>query len=415
MSEVTEKAEALNKKMSNFEAQIEKTATKEALEAVSKELKESRTLSEGNHKELLEKIQKQGETITAMDVASQKAVQKTFKDALSEEIAKNKETIESISKEQGSGKFIVIKAVGAMTTGSQSVPADGIPPLQAVQSFPPSNVNLNGTFIDSLVSIQTTSVASLGYTETVPKDGDYGFVAEGGTKPQIDFKIETDFAKPNKVAAHMVLTEEAVTDIPRLQSIASDYLFKKHNLKREAGIISGDGTGETPKGITSYGRSFVAGSMANKVVSPNVMDVINAGITDIFTTHNYEDETPYMANAVLLNPTNFFLDIVSAKDSRGLPLFPTAALFNRVNIGGVTIYPTEKVAEGKILIADLSKYNVGNYVPYSLRVGWINDQLITNQFTMVGESRFHTWVKKLDEQAFLYDDIATIKAAIQSS
>ena len=37
---------------------------------------------------------------------------------------------------------------------------------------------------------------------------------------------------------------------------------------------------------------------------------------------------------------------------------------------------------------------------------------IKNQFVILAESRFHAFVKKLDEQAFIYDDIATIKTAI---
>ena len=41
-----------------------------------------------------------------------------------------------------------------------------------------------------------------------------------------------------------------------------------------------------------------------------------------------------------------------------------------------------------------------------------NDDFIKNQFVILGESRFHAFVKKLDEQAFIYDDIATIKTAI---
>jgi hypothetical protein len=33
-------------------------------------------------------------------------------------------------------------------------------------------------------------------------------------------------------------------------------------------------------------------------------------------------------------------------------------------------------------------------------------------FTMVGESRYFQFVKELDKQAFIYDDIATVQAAI---
>ena len=62
---------------------------------------------------------------------------------------------------------------------------------------------------------------------------------------------------------------------------------------------------------------------------------------------------------------------------------------------------------------DLSKYNTTNYVGYNVKIGWVNDDFIKNQFVILGESRFHAFVKKLDEQAFIYDDIATIKTAIE--
>jgi len=81
----------------------------------------------------------------------------------------------------------------------------------------------------------------------------------------------------------------------------------------------------------------------------------------------------------------------------------------------VTIIPFEDITAGKIFVADLSKYNISRWEGYTVKIGWINDQLITNQFTMVGESRFHAFVKKLDEQAFIYDTIATVKAAIAST
>ena len=142
------------------------------------------------------------------------------------------------------------------------------------------------------------------------------------------------------------------------------------------------------------------------------MDVVNACITDIATTHNYQDEMPYMANLVMVNPNDFFINLVSAKDANGLPLFPTASLFNTVVIGGVTIIPEETIPSGKIFVADMSKYNTTNYMPYTVKIGWVNDYFIKNQFVILAESRFHAFVKKLDEQAFIYDDITTIKNAI---
>lgn len=332
----------------------------------------------------------------------------TVKEQIYDFIEKNHAKILEM-KRSGTGS-IELKAVGNMTTGSATNP-DGIPDLVGVQLAPPTNVNLTIAIIQNLVTTFQTSLAAYAYTETLPKDGDFSFICECDIKPQIDFKIETRYAEPKKVAAYMALCEEAVTDIPGLQSIAFDFLRKKHDLKKQMGILFGTGVGCEPKGATLYARAFDPTGF-NGVVCANFMDVINAAITDIYTTHNYTDEMPYQANLVLINPIDFFKQLVAAKDANCLPLFPQASLFNRVTIGGVTIIPMEQIPVGKIFVADMSKYNITDYVSYSVRIGWINDQFIHNAFTIVAESRFHAFVKKLDEQAFIYDDICAIKDAI---
>ena len=379
----------------------------------------AKTVKEGGDSTAITKIQDKLEMISKEHVEWAKEA-KARKEAGDKTVKTHGQAIKDFIKENAT-KLTEMKAAGqghitfkvpeALATTSASNP-DGIPELVGVQMAAPGNVNLKASIVDGLVTTFPTSLAAYPYTQTVPKDGDYTFVLEKGTKPQIDFKIETRYAEPVKVAAYEVLTDEAVTDIPGMQSIATDYLRKKHDLKKQNGILFGDGIAPNPRGATDYGRAFVAGSMADTVVDSNFMDVVNACITDIYTTHNFTDEVPYMANLVMINPIDFFVQLVAAKDANGLPLFPTASLFNRVTLGGVTIIPFEDIPAGKIFCADLSKYNITNYVSYEVRIGWINDQLITNEFTIVGESRFHAFVKNLDEQAFIYDDIATIQAAI---
>lgn len=335
----------------------------------------------------------------------------SFKETIYKFVADNAEAIQKAFKSGGAVEMDVTKAVGTVEVASATLPV-AAPALQGVQVAPPSRANLRTAVINAMVTTIPTTQASYAYTETLPKDGGFDFVAEKGTKPQIDMKFETRYASPVKVAAWMKLTEEAVTDIPSLQAIAFDFLRQQHDLKKQKGILNGDGISPNPKGATTYGRFFSAGALANSVTAPNFMDVVNACITDIFTTHNFTDEMPYMANIVLINPNDFFINLVSAKTTNGEPLYPTASLFNQVQIGGVTIMPHEDIAAGKIFVADLSKYNTTNYVGYNVKIGWVNDDFIKNQFVILGESRFHAFVKKLDEQAFIYDDIATIKTAI---
>jgi len=359
---------------------------------------------------LHEAIKTQGEALGAFIEEQNNKQVASYTEQFVNFVVENKENLKTILQNKSGVIEFVPKAVGAITTGSGG---DGV-------IVPPKNMNTeaggfnfrNDDALVSLATVTSTNSPTYSYTEYVPKDGNYAFVAEGTVKPQIDFTWQNRYAEPLKIAAYEVLTEESVTDIPRLESTAREYLFKKHGLFKANAIYFGAGTAGIAKGATLYGRAFVATGMTAGVVNPNFMDVVNAIITDIYRTHNYTDESPYVANLVLINPIDFFLKLTSAKDANGLPLYPQASLFNQVTIGGVTIKPWEKVALGKIFVADMSKYNVANYIPFSIRIGWINDQFITNQFTMLGESRFFTYVKKLDEQAFVYDTIETVRAAI---
>lgn len=390
--------------LANYEKQVREKEISEATETVKAELKAELYKVVLANKELTEQINQLKEQSNGVQIM--KSEREQLKDAL---VEKHNEIKEVLAK--GSGVVeITLKAVADITTASGVNTAP--PAITGTQQAPLSNVNLRDMDFAQLTSNINTSLAAYPYTEAKPKDGDYTFLAEGGTKPQIDFSWETNYAKPVKTAAWLRLTEEAVQDVAGLESVANDFLRKKHNIAKSKGILFGDGISPNPKGATEYGRVFSAGALATAVEKPNFMDVVNACITDIATTHNYQDEMPYMANLVMINPNDFFINLVSAKTQDGIPLYPTASLFNTVVIGGVTIVPEETIPAGKIFVADMTKYNTTNYMPYTVKIGWVNDDFIKNQFVILGESRFHAFVKKLDEQAFIYDDIATIKTAI---
>lgn len=399
MSQKTEAEIALEKKFADQEA-----ATKQLKEDAEQYAKD------------LAKLQKENETQGGLIAELEKKakgpdVNVSLKSEISRQIKENHDKIKQLHASKHGVIELELKAVENITTGSATNP-DGIPELVGTQVAPPGTINLRTPFALPLTTNVDTDLAAYPYTESMPKEGGFDFIAEGTTKSKQDFKLETRYAQPVKAASYIKLTDESIQDIRGMQSIANDLLFKKHGLKKQDGILFGDGISPNPKGATSYGRTFVAGDMALAVTNPNIMDVINAVVTDIYTTHNYEDEVSYMPSLVLLHPTDFYIQFVSAKNGDGNPLYPTASLFNRVNIGGMTIIPERSIPVGKIFVCDMSKYNTTNYVPYSVQIGWVNDDFINNQFVILAESRFHAFVKKLDEQAFVYDNISTVKDAI---
>lgn len=389
------------------------SVSKEELKSVQEELKNLKDsgVSAETVKGLTDKIDALATQITDLEIKGGES-HKSFQQQLKDFLAEKHEELKNLHTAGKGFLTFTPKAPETITTG-RGVNTNP-PNIIGTQIAPLQNVNLREIPVLQLTNNLNTDLAAYPYTEAIPGEGDAAIVAEGAAKPQIDFDWETNYAKPFKVAAWIKLTEEAVQDVRGLQDVAENYLRKKHDLRKSRLILYGTGTSGQPTGGTVYGRPFVAGDMAGKVRFANFMDVVNAAVTDIATTHNYQDEMPYMANLVLVNPVDFFTELVSAKDERGLPLYPQASLFNRVVIGGITILPEESIPAGKIFVSDMEKYNTTNYMAYTVKIGWVNDDFIKNQFVILGESRFHAFVKKLDEQAFIYDDIETIKDAIST-
>lgn len=362
-------------------------------------------------------IEKSGNALEEFIAGQQEKVSKgyfaQFKDFLGDK--ENVAKLEQIKLDKSGTIEFVPKAVTDMGTGSGTQGAGTVPNVM-MNNLGSFNLRSDEQLI-GLATVSNTSSPALGYTELIPKEGGYAFVAEAANKPQTDFKWENRQVTPSKAAAYEVLSEESVTDVPRLESVAKEYLTKTHGLFKANAIYFGSGVSPIPTGATVSGRTFVATGLANvfPAGTSNFMDVVNAIITDVYRTQAFADEAHYMPNIAMINPVDFFVKLVGAKDDNGLPLYPQAGLFNQVSIGGVTIKPWIKIPVGKIFVADMTKMNVVNYVPFSIRIGWINDQFISNQFTMVGESRYYQYIKNLDLAAFVYDDIATVQAAITAS
>lgn len=340
----------------------------------------------------------------------------TVKDAVAQGFSNpdiKTKTLEIVSRKSGMTEIVTIKAVGNITTGNVTTTTGGIALLDLINSAERSIARLAETFIERFATVMSTSTPIVTYADYLPKEGDVGFVAEGGTKPQVDGKIEVRYATPKKAAGYEILTTEAVQDIPQMQSFASTLLFKKYLLKRQYAIIFGDGIGENPLGVTKVAAVFDPASWTGeKIYVPNLLDAIRAVANQIYTTQSWTDDVAYLPNVAYINPADWFA-FIGTKTTEGMYVFPQLTFGDSNSIDNFTVIPNVKVPAGKILMGDFSKLIIVDYIPYSVSQGWINDQFIKNQLTIVGEGRFFTYVKKYDERAFIYDDLANVIAGIE--
>ena len=382
----------------------------DTLEAMKKD-----NASQSEIDKIHDSIKAQGERLVEFETTHNEAKGKMFHEQLGSFLKANKEKINDVFK-AGSGYVEfhpdhdeIEKAVGDIFRANGTI---GTVPAWNDVSLPNVMLRDDNPMLQYARTYRTNS-ASQPYTEIISHEGKADVVAEGGKKPQIDFDWMTKYATPYKVAAYEVLTEEVVQDITRMMEVARDYLKQKHDLRKVEEVYFGTGLTIYPTGATVVGAANaystltgLTGSLANGTA--NVMDVINAAILKVWSTPPLVDGVPFIPNLAMMNPVDFTVEFIMAKDGNGRPLYPQASLFNKVTIGGVTIVPWVSIPTGKIFVGDMKKYNIGNYIPYFVKIGWINDQLIHNMFTMVGESRFFAYVKSQDEKAFSYSTIATI-------
>lgn len=404
--EAEKQMELQNEYLGDIESQVGKAATKEEMnEAIKEELKK---LSDGQIKEI------------ADDVASiQESMKSSFngivvdEEKLLETIANKQEEIKALLK-AGAGQIEIMvipdasKAAATLTTASGQI--TGMDALLATQLNPLQRIELDVMDIESEVTTFQTDSPIYTYTYALPKDGKYEFQTEGAVKEQIDFTWKNAQSEPYTFAAWEKLTEQAVQDVKGLLSVARGYLKDRHDYDKAMAIVFGDETFDIP-GIVGTATPFTAGALAASVTDPNFTDIISAGILSVRNRTNYPGAPRFSPNVAYVNPIDFFKEFTAAKDKEGRPLYPTAQL-GVVVIGNTVVKQRFEIPVGKILIADLKKVMLSNYMPYTVKIGWVNDDFIKNQFVLLGESRFHLFVKKLDQAAFLYDNIATIKTAI---
>lgn len=311
----------------------------------------------------------------------------------------------------GEVKILDSKAVADITTGNVTTDTGGNAILDMINADEINSMRLRDQFIENYCTVTRTGKPVYTYVDYLPKEGDVDFVLEANEKPQLDLQVAVRTITPAKAAGYQVLSEEAIDDVPRMESESEMHLLKKYILKRQNGILFGTGVAPEPEGVTVSAPAFDSGTWTGDTkAAPNLYDAIIAVMNQIELAANYTDDIDYYPNVCFLNPADYNNLLILQSDEN--------YVFNDVNgarvvsVNGMTVVKRKEIPQGYILMGDFTKLNVINYIDYSIRMGWINDQFINNLFTMVGEGRFYVLVRELDKLAFVYDTIANVIAAL---
>lgn len=394
-------AEAAEKRLNDAFTEFKKGAiTTEQFEEVKKEVKE------GNLKELNEKLEKleevsknQGELINAFKENGGRQKQKSLEEFFEEQMPKILEMrkaqsgfIEITGKMlKDAGVTSITGSIGAMdpTPGtSPYLPGIGGAELALF------DIARNPNFILNHVNVGRTNQSRLAWINETAMEGAVDTnIAEGSTKPLTQHKFVVEFSVAKKAAAYIELTEEFDTDVPGLATavrrmLAAD-VIRAFDDAVQANVIA-------------VARPYEITELDDQIQDANLWSALRAMIGQV---GHYN----FIANTIGVNPLTA-VAIDESKNANGTYLIPPFM----ARIQGMMI-EANKVAYGFAFVGDLTQYNVDIYKDFTMRVGWINDQLITNQFCVLGELRYHSYISDNRKKAICYDNLHDVKETIDAA
>lgn len=295
------------------------------------------------------------------------------------------------------------KAAATMTVGGSTGSSAFVPHVELV----PGLVDLarNQPFLESYANTSSTSSSRIVWTEKTNPQGQAGMTAEGALKPLISFEIKTNQSNAKKVTDKIKVSTEMLDDIDFIAGEIENELKYQVDIKVDNQLLSGDGTGENLKGIASFAGGFVLTTVKTSGGgTPNDADAIRACIAQIKSLN-------FRATTAFLNPIDA-ANMDLTKNTQGSYIIPPFQSSTGLTIAGVPIIESNQVPVGQLLIGDMSKFIVRNYKAFAIQYGWVNDDFEKNLVTIIGERRLHSYVAENNTGAFIYDSLATIKAAI---
>jgi HK97 family phage major capsid protein len=256
-------------------------------------------------------------------------------------------------------------------------------------------VRRNPNFALNYVDLGNTSSFVMTWQEEGNSEGDAAITAEGALKILQDKKFTDRITKAKKIAGHVIITEEMEQDAPRTAT-AVRRLFQENVMRKYDDQVWAD--------IVAIAPGYTSTALDDQIDQADDYAAIGAAFAQL-------ESLNAIPEIVCINPADAWR-MKLTKGTDGHYVIPPFAVGDR-QFENVKVVKSNKVAAGNFLVAEISKYKVDEYKPFSLRVGWQNDDFVKNQFTIVGEVRFHSYVATNDLVGFCYAAFATVKAQIE--
>lgn len=228
--------------------------------------------------------------------------------------------------------------------------------------------------------------------EQEPTEGAVAIVAEGGTKPLVQYQFVRSTTDRVKYAGRIEWSEEFEMD--------NDRLFGEILAMFEEEVIREwqDGLLTT---ITTNAVAYTTSALDGTLVNPDngICAVAAASVIDGMN---------YNADTVVMNPADIVATMFTQDVDGNWRLVP---YLQNGQINGMTLISSNKITQGFALIGDSSTYRE-QHSAFILRFGTYNTQFIDNEKSAIGEVFSLLYIAQLDLPSWMYIDLAAVQASL---
>jgi hypothetical protein len=360
----------------------------------------------------LEKVlREQGEILNGLkNVIEVKGEQQT---TLQEILKPHMDDIAKMRKD-GSGfiriDFKDIKNIKTVTSTPNSITPMAAPPgspyAPGISTEPLSVYDIirNPLFVSNYVDTASTDLSRMAWINETSLVGLPALVLEGAPKPSSYRTFQVMYSQAKKVADYIQITEEFDKDLNYLANLVKSLLqmdvARAYDLQIQADLIAA---------ATQLNFTTPLGPN-NLTIAPYKAAILDATYWDaLFAMGTAVRLANFVPNVSLLNPITYG-KMVMTKDLYGRYNTPPQEMVDQIN-------PKQgnNVFADYALVGDLKQFKVFIYEDFSLKIGWINDDLIHNQYTIVSEVRFHDFISTARQNAIMYADAKYIAEQLNTN
>jgi hypothetical protein len=261
---------------------------------------------------------------------------------------------------------------------------------------PISTINRPAPFILNYISLGNTDSPVLIWFDEVPKEGDFAVTAEGALKPLVQYKFVRRSADYKKAAGYSVLTDEFDRDFPQLVTLIKRLM--QIDLKNKINdIVLTD--------LLAAASTFTYTGLNTAIDNADNYAAIMAAVTQVQTLY-------FTPNVLFINPTDY-AKMTFVKSTTGEYIEPPMNWDGQTYaFGDIVIDP--RVTAGSFLLGDAKMYNVDLYSDVIVKIGYVNDDMIRNQYSVLVEQFFYSYQMANKKPALVKGVFNTIKTALET-